>query len=54
MDDDAQRPGEGPASERGVTTAAVETDPDASVLTDLLARTASSELPVRGRYVLTP
>jgi NADPH:quinone reductase-like Zn-dependent oxidoreductase len=46
------RPGGGPASERGVTTAAVETDPDARVLTDLLARTASGELPARVHAVL--
>ena len=46
------RPGGGPASERGITTAAVETDPDARVLADLLARTASGELPARVHAVL--
>lgn len=46
------RPGGGPAPERGVATAAVETDPDAGMLADLLARTASGELPARVHAVL--
>jgi NADPH:quinone reductase-like Zn-dependent oxidoreductase len=46
------RPGGGPAAERGITTAAVETAPDARVLADLLARSASGELPARVHAVL--
>ena len=46
------RPGGGPGSERGITTATVETNPDARVLADLLARTASGELPARVHAVL--
>jgi NADPH:quinone reductase-like Zn-dependent oxidoreductase len=46
------RPGGGPAPERGVSTAAVETEPDARALADLLARTASGELPARVHAVL--
>ncbi|MBN2623366.1 MAG: NADP-dependent oxidoreductase [Acidimicrobiales bacterium] len=41
------RPNAAPASERGITVAAVETRPDAARLGDLLARTATGELPAR-------
>ena len=45
-------PAGGPAAERGVTTAAVFTVPDNGVIADLLARTASGQLPVRVHAVL--
>ena len=46
------RPGGGPASERGISVTSVETAPDAAVLADLLARTASGELAARVHAVL--
>ena len=46
------RPGGEPAAERGITVAAVETRPDAARLGDLLARTATGELPARVHAVV--
>jgi NADPH:quinone reductase-like Zn-dependent oxidoreductase len=46
------RPGAEPAGERGVTTAAVEVHADGPGLGELLARTASGELPARVHRVL--
>lgn len=46
------RPGLEPPAERGVTVTAVETRPDGVRLADLLARTASGELPARVHAVL--
>jgi NADPH:quinone reductase-like Zn-dependent oxidoreductase len=46
------RPNAVPPTERGITTVAVETQTDVSRLADLLARTASGELPARVHAVL--
>jgi NADPH:quinone reductase-like Zn-dependent oxidoreductase len=46
------RPNAGPATERGITVSAVETQPDGPRLSDLLARTASGELPARVHAVV--
>jgi NADPH:quinone reductase-like Zn-dependent oxidoreductase len=46
------RPNALPPTERGITTVAVETQTDVSRLADLLARTASGELPARVHAVL--
>jgi NADPH:quinone reductase-like Zn-dependent oxidoreductase len=46
------RPGMEPAAERGITATAVETHPDGRRLGDLLARTASGELPARVHAVV--
>lgn len=46
------RPGAEPASARGITVAAVETQPDAGRLDDLLARTRAGELPARVHTVV--
>jgi NADPH:quinone reductase-like Zn-dependent oxidoreductase len=46
------RPGAEPATERGITVAAVEVHPDGPRLGDLLARTASGELPARVHAVV--
>jgi len=46
------RPGAAPAAERGITVAVVETVPDADRLRDLLARTASGDLPARVHAVV--
>jgi NADPH:quinone reductase-like Zn-dependent oxidoreductase len=45
-------PGAGPAAERGISVAVLETHPDGQRLGDLLARTASGELPARVHAVL--
>lgn len=45
-------PGAGPAAERGTSVAVLETHPDGHRLGDLLARTASGELPARVHAVL--
>ncbi|GAA4588359.1 NADP-dependent oxidoreductase [Planotetraspora phitsanulokensis] len=46
------RPNAVPATERGITVAAVETHPDGPRLSDLLTRTASGELPARVHTVV--
>jgi NADPH:quinone reductase-like Zn-dependent oxidoreductase len=46
------RPGAAPTAERGITVAAVEVHPDGPRLGELLARTASGELPARVHAVL--
>ena len=46
------RPGAEPAAERGIAVAVVVTHPDGRRLADLLARTASGELPARVHSVL--
>jgi len=46
------RPGAEPATERGITVAAVVTRPDGPRLSGLLARTASGELPARVHAVV--
>ncbi|MEV6863023.1 zinc-binding dehydrogenase [Streptosporangium subroseum] len=46
------RPNAVPATERGITVAVVETHPDGPRLGDLLARTASGELPARVHTVV--
>jgi NADPH:quinone reductase-like Zn-dependent oxidoreductase len=46
------RPNAVPAGERGITVVAVETRPDGRRLGDLLARTASGELPARVHAVV--
>lgn len=46
------RPGTEPVAERGITVAAVETQPDGVRLGELLERTASGELPARVHAVL--
>ena len=46
------RPGAEPATERGITVVAVVTHPDSRRLVELLARTASGELPTRVHAVL--
>ena len=46
------RPGSEPAAERGIAVAVVVTHPDGHRLGDLLARTASGELPARVHAVL--
>ena len=46
------QPGAEPASERGITVAAVVVHPDGPRLGDLLARTASGELPARVHAVV--
>lgn len=46
------QPNARPATERGITIAAVTTHPDGPRLADLLARTASGELPVRVRAIV--
>jgi NADPH:quinone reductase-like Zn-dependent oxidoreductase len=46
------RPNAEPATQRGITVAAVETRPDGPRLADLLARTASGELPARVHTVV--
>jgi NADPH:quinone reductase-like Zn-dependent oxidoreductase len=46
------QPGAEPAGERGVTTVAVETHADGPRLGELLARTASGELPARVHAVV--
>lgn len=46
------RPGAEPVAERGITVATVVTQPDGRRLGDLLARTASGELPARVHTVL--
>lgn len=46
------QPGAEPAAERGITVDAVNTHPDEPKLIDLLARTASGELPARVRTVV--
>jgi NADPH:quinone reductase-like Zn-dependent oxidoreductase len=46
------RPNAEPATERGITVAAVVTHPDGPRLGDLLARTASGELPARVHAVV--
>ena len=47
------RPGSEPAAERGVTVAAVSVHADGPGLSELLARTASGELPARVHAVLS-
>ena len=46
------RPGAGPAEERGITVNTVVTHPDGPRLAELLARTASGELPARVHAVV--
>lgn len=46
------RPNAEPAAERGITTATVETHGDVSRLSELLARTATGELPARVHAVV--
>jgi NADPH:quinone reductase-like Zn-dependent oxidoreductase len=46
------QPGSEPAMERGITVAAVVAHPDSTRLADLLARTASGELPARVHAVV--
>lgn len=46
------RPGTNPATERGITVDAATTEPDGARLGDLLARTASGELPARVHAVV--
>jgi NADPH:quinone reductase-like Zn-dependent oxidoreductase len=46
------RPNAEPAAERGITVAVVVTEPDGPRLGDLLARTASGELPARVHAVM--
>jgi NADPH:quinone reductase-like Zn-dependent oxidoreductase len=46
------KPGAAPAAERGITVAVLVTHPDGHRLGDLLARTASGELPARVHAVL--
>ena len=46
------RPSAVPATERGITVDAVVTHPDGPRLSDLLARTASGELPARVHAVV--
>ena len=46
------QPGNEPAAERGISTAAVETQPDGARLGNLLARTVSNELPARVHAVV--
>lgn len=46
------RPGAEPAAERGIAVSVVVTHPDSDQLDDLLARTASGELPARVHVVL--
>ena len=46
------QPGAEPAAERGITVAVVVTHPDGPRLGDLLARTASGELPARVHAVV--
>ena len=46
------RPGGGPAAERGISVTAVDVHPDGPRLAELLARTASGELPARVHAVV--
>ncbi|MGW0917329.1 zinc-binding dehydrogenase [Streptomyces sp. NPDC002784] len=47
------RPGLAPPAERGISVACVVTAPDSARLADLLARTASGELPARVHAVVS-